>query len=64
MYGCEILFNAAEAEEVKATVRAAMGGTCPCDVGRKCPLLPDPVFPADALFARLYVPPDIATRVS
>jgi hypothetical protein len=45
MYGCELLFTKAEAAEVQAQVRKAVGGPCPCDEGRKCPLLPDDLGP-------------------
>lgn len=45
MYGCELLFTREEAAEVQAQVRKALDGPCPCDEGRKCPLLPDDLRP-------------------
>ena len=40
MYGCYVLFDAETAAEVQAEVRAKMGGVCPCDEDKQCPLLP------------------------
>lgn len=53
MYGCEILFDAVTADKVRTEVRAQMGGVCPCDVDKKCPLLPDPVIPLKDLAATM-----------
>jgi hypothetical protein len=53
MYGCELLFTKAEAAEVKAQVRKAVNGPCPCDEGKKCPLLPADIVP---LLRRLDTP--------
>jgi hypothetical protein len=50
VYGCELIFNRVEAEQVKAGVRAACGGECPCDRNERCPLLPDDLRP-------LVIPP-------
>lgn len=39
MYGCDLLYRPEVAEQVRAELRRAMG-SCPCDNGRRCPLLP------------------------
>ena len=39
MYGCDVLFDAETAAIVRDEVKAKMG-TCPCEQGRTCPLLP------------------------
>lgn len=41
MHGCDILFTPVVAGQVKAAVRQHMGGTCPCEDDRTCPLLPE-----------------------
>ena len=40
MYGCDVVFGVGTAEKVRDEVRARMGGTCPCEAGATCPLLP------------------------
>lgn len=40
MYGCDVVFTPEVAEQVKTEVRKQMGGTCPCEDGQACPLLP------------------------
>jgi hypothetical protein len=43
MRGCELLFTPEVAEKVHRTISEQLGGVCPCDVGRRCPLLPDDI---------------------
>jgi hypothetical protein len=41
MRGCEILWSdVAVADAVQARMEEAIGGPCPCKVGKRCPLLP------------------------
>lgn len=40
-YGCDVLFDAETAVKVRAEISAKMGGECPCEAGKRCPLLPD-----------------------
>lgn len=47
MRGCELIFTPDVAQKVQRTISEQMGGMCPCDVGQRCPLLPDD--PADLL---------------
>lgn len=39
--GCDVLFDAETAARVRTEVSSRMGGVCPCDDGRRCPLLPE-----------------------
>lgn len=41
MHGCDLVFTPDVASKVKATLREQLGGVCPCDENRRCPLLPD-----------------------
>lgn len=54
MHGCDLLFDADTAARVRAEIVAKMG-RCPCDEGRRCPLLPDDLTPL--LTAEPPVPP-------
>lgn len=47
MRGCELIFTPKVAEKVHRTISEQTGGLCPCDVGQRCPLLPED--PADLL---------------
>jgi hypothetical protein len=40
MYGCDLVFTPETAEQVRTELRKQFGGTCPCDTGQACPLLP------------------------
>lgn len=40
LVGCDLMFTVELARQVRARVTAAMGGQCPCEEGRRCPLLP------------------------
>lgn len=44
MYGCDLIFTPGEAEKVRGEIRAKMGA-CPCEQGRRCPLLPADLGP-------------------
>lgn len=44
MYGCDLLFTPETAREIKAELRDKMGA-CPCDMGKRCPLLPADLTP-------------------
>lgn len=49
MHGCDIIFTPEVAEQVKEQVSKHSGGTCPCEDGRTCPLLPpDGLVPLEA----------------
>ena len=41
MQGCDLVFTPETAEKVKTELRRQLGGVCPCDNDRRCPLLPD-----------------------
>jgi hypothetical protein len=44
VYGCEVLFDQAGAERVRAGIKRGLGvSLCPCQVGQPCPLLPPDV---------------------
>jgi hypothetical protein len=40
MHGCDLVFTPETAEQVRTELRKQFGGTCPCDTGQACPLLP------------------------
>jgi hypothetical protein len=40
MFGCEILFDEADAELVMGLMEEGLGKPCPCKRGLRCPLLP------------------------
>lgn len=42
MLGCVTLFGPDRGAEVQLMVEAALGGPCPCKLGKVCPLLPLP----------------------
>jgi len=44
-YGCELLFTVETAAKVREDITRATGKPCPCEVGRRCPLLPDDLTP-------------------
>lgn len=48
MRGCELIWGAADAQQVQALVEKALGRDCPCKVGVTCPLLGGAAGSADA----------------
>jgi hypothetical protein len=57
MHGCEILFTADEATQVRRELARAMGENSPCvgcAEGRRCPLLPDDLTPVLDTPARAF----------
>lgn len=44
MYGCDLIFTPATAAKVRAEISDKMG-SCPCEDGRRCPLLPEDLGP-------------------
>lgn len=44
MYGCELLFTAEAAQKIRAEI-ILRTGSCPCDTGQRCPLLPADLAP-------------------
>lgn len=44
MYGCDLLFTPEMATKVRETITTALG-QCPCEAGKRCPLLPADLAP-------------------
>ena len=40
MYGCEVLWDAEDAERVQELMEQGTGKPCPCKRGKRCPILP------------------------